>query len=369
MVYEIFGQFDLTLALQIVIKVLLAMLLGGLVGWERERHQMPAGVRTFILVSVGACIFTFLSYHAFGQKGDPARVAAQIVSGIGFLGAGMVMQHKGAVHGLTSAAGMWAVAAVGMAVGAGDYFLATFGAVAIFLVLGMLRQVFKGGVVTTTKRTLTVSLRQVRGQIEVMGRLVCQAIRDSVQAVVQDNHELAMSVMENADRINQLRYQVEEACHDILRTQRPEKVQLRTVMAATHVVTNLARIGDYAKEIAKIRLQMDHEPLLTPPDKIQQMVDQVCSILERVLAAFVKDDVEAATGISREIGPLDRAYEEIIETVTDKMAGKKVRHLERGTYLLSLAYQLKRAGERALNIAERIIFVRTGALAELDRDQ
>ncbi|MBN1937139.1 MAG: phosphate signaling complex protein PhoU [Anaerolineae bacterium] len=369
MIYEIFGEFDLTLALEIVSKIALAMLLGGLVGWERERHQMPAGVRTFILVSVGACIFTFLSYHAFGQKGDPARVAAQVVSGIGFLGAGMVMQHKGAVHGLTSAAGIWAVAAVGMAVGAGDYFLAIFGAVAIFIVLGVLRQVFKREIVTATKRTLTVALRQVRGQIETMGRLVCQAIHDGVQAVAEDNHELALLVLQGEDQINQLRYQVEEECHEILRTQRPEQVQLRTVMAATHVVTNLERIGDYAKEIAKIRLQMDHEPLLTPLVKTPQMADQVCGMLQRVLVAFAEDDVKAATAISHEIASIDQVYQDIVETVTAQMTSKKSRHFERGAYLLNMAYYLKRAGERVVNIAERIVFVRTGALAELDREE
>lgn len=118
---HLLGLFDSALALQITLKIGLALLLGGLVGLERERHNMPAGVRTFMLVSVGACMFTILSFR-FG--GDPARVAAQIVTGIGFLGAGVVMQRGKTVHGLTSAAGIWSVAAVGMAVGMGDYFLA-----------------------------------------------------------------------------------------------------------------------------------------------------------------------------------------------------------------------------------------------------
>jgi|GEM_PF-502763 len=365
--YEIFGQFDPLLTIQIVIKVLLAILLGGLVGWERERHQMPAGVRTFILVSVGACIFTFLSYHAFGQRGDPARVAAQVVSGIGFLGAGTVLQRKGTVHGLTSAAGIWAVAAVGMAVGVGDYFLAIFGALAIFMVLGVLRRLFKRDVVRTTRRTLAVALRQVRGQIESMGQLVGRAIRDSVQALVEDNQELAFEVLHGDEQINRLRYQVEEECHEILLAQHPEQVQLRTVMAVTHIVSDLERIGDYAKEIAQIRLHMEHEPLLIPPERLVQLADQVYALLGRALDAFVEDDVKTAQAILDELAPVEQTYQGIVEAVTGTMAGKKGRHFERGMAILNVAYHLKRAGERARNIAERIVFVRTGAMAELDR--
>ena len=126
----LYGAFDWTLGLQIGTKILLALVLGGLIGWERERRKMPAGVRTFILVSVGSCMFTILSSVGF-SGGDPARVAAQIVTGIGFLGAGVMIQRKGTIHGLTSAAGIWSMAAVGMAVGTGNYFLAVFGAVAI----------------------------------------------------------------------------------------------------------------------------------------------------------------------------------------------------------------------------------------------
>lgn len=368
MVYEIFGQFDWILAVQIVIRVILAMLLGGLVGWERERHQMPAGVRTYILVSVGACMFTFLSYHAFGQKGDPARIAAQIVSGIGFLGAGTVLQHKGTVHGLTSAAGIWAVAAVGMAAGAGDYFLATFGALAIFMVLGVLRRLFKHDIVRMTRRTLTVALRQVRGQIESMGQLVGRAVQDGVRALVEDDHELALEVIQGDEQINRLRVHVEEACHEILLAKDTEQVQLRTVMAATHVVSNLERIGDYAKEIARIRLHLEHDPLLIPSDQLLQLAGQVVGLLERALDAFIEDDVEMAQSIMNELGPVEQTYQGIVEVVTGTMAGKKGRHFERGAAILNVAYHLKRAGERSINIAERVVFVRTGALGELDRE-
>lgn len=367
MFYELLGTFNLNLALQIVYKILLSLLLGGLVGWERERRHMPAGARTFILVSVGSCIFTILSYQSFAG-GDPARVAAQIVSGIGFLGAGVMIQRKGTIYGLTSAAGIWAVAAVGMAVGTGNYFLAVFGAISIFVILGLLRQLFKSQVVTSTQRTLNTSLRRVRGKITAMGKRVGEAIHDAIQAVADGDRDLAEQVIEGDQQINDLRYQVEEECLDILRTHHPGKIQLRTVLAATHIVTNLERMGDYAKEIARVGLQMGHEPLLAPLAEATDMAGLVCDMLQRVLVAFAQDDVESARQICHQVSRIDEIYQDVVETVTETMAGKKGKHFERGAHLLNIAYHLKRGGERVSNIAERIIFVRTGALQELDRE-
>lgn len=108
------------------VRLSLAALLGGIVGFERELTGHPAGLRTNILVSTSSCLFTILSIHAFpliGNAQDTARIAAQIVTGVGFLGAGAVIQTKRAVHGLTTAATIWMVAAVGMAVATDLYAL------------------------------------------------------------------------------------------------------------------------------------------------------------------------------------------------------------------------------------------------------
>ncbi|MCB9681958.1 MAG: MgtC/SapB family protein [Alphaproteobacteria bacterium] len=102
-------------------ELVLASILGGLVGLEREAKGKPAGLRTNLLICVGAALLTDLSAH-FDRSGigfDPTRIAAQIVSGIGFLGAGTILQHRGAVSGLTTAATLWVVAAIGMACGSG----------------------------------------------------------------------------------------------------------------------------------------------------------------------------------------------------------------------------------------------------------
>lgn len=110
---------DLNHELELAVRLLAAALLGAAIGLEREYHDHPAGMRTHLLVSVGAAAFTVLSIEAFAAPGaDPARIAAQIVTGIGFLGAGAILKDGGSIRGLTTAASLWAVAAVGMAAGA-----------------------------------------------------------------------------------------------------------------------------------------------------------------------------------------------------------------------------------------------------------
>ncbi len=110
---------------EMIFRLLLAALLGGLIGIEREYRSKVAGVRTHLLVAIGSSLLMLLSQFGFGGEGDPARIAAQIVSGIGFIGAGaIIMDRRNAVHGLTTAAGIWVSAGIGMTVAAGMYILA-----------------------------------------------------------------------------------------------------------------------------------------------------------------------------------------------------------------------------------------------------
>ena len=106
-----------------VLKILLAVAAGGLIGLEREYRDKAAGFRTLIFICVGACLFTILSYK-FAPSSDPNRIAANIVTGVGFLGAGVILRAGGRVIGLTTAAAIWLTAAVGMAIGGGEYLTA-----------------------------------------------------------------------------------------------------------------------------------------------------------------------------------------------------------------------------------------------------
>ena len=123
------------LDVQMFLRLLVAVVLGALVGTERERAGKPAGLRTHGMVCLGAALFAVVSLHGFGSAGDPARVAAQIVTGIGFFGAGAILHERGSVHGLTTAASLWVTAAVGLAVGVGMVFMSVATAVLIFCLL------------------------------------------------------------------------------------------------------------------------------------------------------------------------------------------------------------------------------------------
>ena len=154
--------------LDITVKLLLAALAGGLVGLERERHGRPAGLRTNLLVAVGSCVMVivseafYLKYAMFGAdtalRLDPARVAAQIVTGIGFIGAGVILKEGASVRGLTTAASLWTVAGLGMAFGMGFYSL---GAIATLLVLISLASLKKLDPIIKKDRFLTLTVTAV----------------------------------------------------------------------------------------------------------------------------------------------------------------------------------------------------------------
>ncbi|CAN5268815.1 hypothetical protein BH23CHL9_BH23CHL9_00990 [soil metagenome] len=132
---------DPTLATQLdlSLRLTVGLILGAVIGFERELHRQPAGFRTHSLVSLGAALFTVVSAFGFeGSMVDPTRIAAQIVSGIGFIGAGTILQHRGHIRGLTTAASLWSVAAIGTAAGAGMYVVAVIGTVLILVILSLL---------------------------------------------------------------------------------------------------------------------------------------------------------------------------------------------------------------------------------------
>lgn len=127
----------------ILIKIFLALTLGGILGMERQYHDKPAGYATNCLICLGAMLFTVLSEYMGAAGGDPGRISAQIVTGVGFIGAGSILRDGNKISGLTTAAGVWLVAAIGMAVGYGQYVLAALSAASILLIQLGVRKTLK----------------------------------------------------------------------------------------------------------------------------------------------------------------------------------------------------------------------------------
>lgn len=161
----------------VVIRLVLAVLLSGLIGMEREFKSRPAGFRTHILVCVGAVLvmltseYTFQIYHTVANL-DPTRLGAQVISGIGFLGAGTIIRQGASIKGLTTAASLWATACVGLAVGAGFYSGAIAGAVVIYLTLIFLSRIGKIMESKSSHLTLCVDIDNQPGKIGEIGLLI-----------------------------------------------------------------------------------------------------------------------------------------------------------------------------------------------------
>ena len=148
-----------------MLRLVVALTLGAIVGLERERQERAAGLRTVTMVSLGSCLFTIIGAYGFPNT-DPSRVAAQIVTGIGFLGAGTIFLRKDLVRGLTTAATIWTVAAIGMAAGTAQYFEAAFTTLLILGVLMVLKPIEKRFFKRPSEAQVSVIVPRRDGEIE-----------------------------------------------------------------------------------------------------------------------------------------------------------------------------------------------------------
>ncbi len=149
-----------------ITRIVVSLIIGSLVGIERKQKGQMAGLRTFSLISMGACIAMLLSIYVCQQtegplRGDPSRIAAQVLSGIGFLGAGAIIQMKGSVRGLTTAAGIWIIATIGMAVGCGLYLLSFVATALVLIVLTLLERIERGVNVGNEARTIRLKVKGI----------------------------------------------------------------------------------------------------------------------------------------------------------------------------------------------------------------
>ena len=170
-------------AAQTMLRLILAAFLGGVIGFERELHHKPAGLRTNMFICFGAALFTILSYKLAGEfTGDHTRIAAQIIPGIGFIGAGSILHSRGSVTGLTTAATIFVVASIGMAAGGGLYVVAIFATVVILVALTVL------GIVETR-----FSLKSLTMMYEVQGPSAEDMVT-AVNGVLEEDRRIMQTV-------------------------------------------------------------------------------------------------------------------------------------------------------------------------------
>lgn len=198
-----------------------------------------------------------------------------------------------------------------------------------------------------------------------MGSMVAEAIQNSVTSLQNRDLTLAHEVAERDEEINDLRFEIEEACLALIATQQPAARDLRGVIAAMNIVMDLERMGDHASGIAKTVIRMGDQPLLKPLIDIPRMTKLSLEMLRGTLKAFVDIEPEVAKAIAMRDEEMDFLYKAIFDELVDIMANTP-DSVERATYLLWTAHNLERIGDRVTNIAERVIFMSTGTVEELN---
>jgi len=215
------------------------------------------------------------------------------------------------------------------------------------------------------RQTFERELQRLQDEILVLGSMVETAITESVEALKRRDLEKSRELIAGDLQINEKRFAIELECLTLIATQQPMAGDLRTIAGVLEIATELERIGDYAKGIAKINIMMGEGPLLKPLVDIPRMAAKALDMLHRALGAFVRQDVDLARAIPTEDDEVDALYNQIYRELLTFIMNDP-RTIDRANYLLWAAHNLERAADRVTNICERVVFTVTGEMVEMD---
>jgi phosphate transport system protein len=209
-------------------------------------------------------------------------------------------------------------------------------------------------------------LQALQDEVLVLGSMVESALVDSVETLKQRDLEQAKRLIADDRKINRKRFDIEEQTLTLIATQAPVARDMRTLAAVLEITTELERMGDYAKGIAKINLMIgEDEPLIKPLVDLPLMAKKAQTMLHQALEAFTKHNVELAKAIPPQDEEVDNLYNQVYrELLTLIMANPQ--NINQATYLLWAAHNLERTADRVINICERVVFTETGDMEELD---
>jgi len=214
------------------------------------------------------------------------------------------------------------------------------------------------------RTTFHKRLREIQDDVLVIGSMVEKAIARSIEALKNRDLDLAHQVIDDDQKVNQERFEIEEKCIQLIATQQPMASDLRIIIAVLNIVTELERIGDHAEGIAKITVIIGDEPPLKPLIDIPRMAEKTSDMLHRSLDAFVNRDADAAKQIIAEDDEVDNLYDQVFRELLTFMI-EDPKTITRATRLIWVAHNLERSADRVTNICERAVFVVTGKMEEL----
>ena len=217
----------------------------------------------------------------------------------------------------------------------------------------------------TTRETFDRDLRALQDDLLRLGALVEDAVRRSLEALRTRSESLAGEVIEADNQIDALHLELEDRCLRLMATQQPMAKDLRRIASVWAMSIDLERMGDHAEDIARITRRMADEPLLKPLIDIPRMGDIVRTMLREGLDAFVQGDTAVAERMAAKDDDVDHLFSQVFRELLTYMI-EDPKSISRATHLLMVAQALERIGDHATNIAERVIYMITGTLRELN---
>jgi len=217
----------------------------------------------------------------------------------------------------------------------------------------------------TTRNTLDREIRLVQDETMLLGNLVEQAVLNSVETLKSRDAAAAKAIIRNDAAINDKRFAIENRILLLFATHSPMARDLRLLAAELELITELERIGDYAKGIAKVAVELANQETRIPIQEISDMADLAVSMLHRALEAFITEDLETARKIPIDDDQVDELYKRIYHEIIQSMVADP-GSIDRANQIVRVIHNLERTADRATNICERIIFIATGEMLELD---
>lgn len=214
------------------------------------------------------------------------------------------------------------------------------------------------------RKTFESEIQQVKDEVILLGSMVEHAIIGSVEALKKRDIKAAEKIIAEDKEINKKRFAIENQLMILIATQQPMAHDLRLLASTMEIISELERMGDYAKGIANINVRMGDEKLLKPLIDIPRMAEKGASMLHRALTAFVQEDVEAAKAIPMEDDEVDALYNQIYRELM-LLIIEDPKNIERANWLLWVAHNLERVADRVTNICERTVFIATGSFSEI----
>ena len=208
-------------------------------------------------------------------------------------------------------------------------------------------------------------LRMLQDEVLTLGRMVEKSIAAALDALTRRDLEASEEVIKEDDYIDSKRFDIEEQCIDLIATQQPMATDLRTLVSILHITVELERMGDYAEGIARISLLIGDEPTLKPLIDIPRMAEKATTMLHRSLEALVNRDTVTALQVCNDDDEVDALYDQVYRELLLYMI-QDPKTIERATYLLWVAHDLERIADRATNIAERVVYLVTGKMEEIN---